>query len=79
MDGTLLDMTSSLSRVARIYTESFQGAVVLLDRGLRLQDMAVRNAARSVASDRVAARLRADAAASLAAAAERPELSVVGA
>jgi hypothetical protein len=58
---------------------SLQGAVVLFDRGFRLHDVALRNAAQSVAADRVTARLRADAATTLAEAAARPELTVVGA
>jgi hypothetical protein len=72
-------MTSSLDRFARLTTVSLQGAVVLFDRGLGLHDVALRNAARAVASDRVAARLREVAAASLAEAAARPDLTVVGA
>jgi hypothetical protein len=73
-------MTSSLARVSRFSVDSLQGAVVLLDRGLRLHDAALRNAARAVASDRVAARLRADAAASLATAQpDLHELTLVGA
>jgi hypothetical protein len=76
-------MTSSLNRTVRFGVDSLRGAVVILDRGLRLQDVAVRNAARAVAAERVAARLRAEAAAALPATlpatAERPELSLVGA
>jgi len=76
-------MTSTLTGAVRYGVDSLRGAVIILDRGLRLQDVAVRNAARAVAAERVAARLRAEAAAalpaSLPATAERPELSVVGA
>jgi hypothetical protein len=72
-------MTSSLARVARLSTVSLQRAVVLFDKGFRLQDVAVRNAAHAVAADRVSARLRAAAEASLAEAAARAELTVVGA
>jgi hypothetical protein len=80
-------MTSSLLRVVRLSAVPLQSTVMLLDRRMGLQDIALRNAARAVASDRVAARLRADAAASLAAsvapampAVPRPsrELTLVG-
>ena len=72
-------MTSSVSLVTRVGLGSVQAAVALLDRGLRLQDIAVRNAARAVASDRVAARLRAEALASLSEALPARGLSLVGA
>jgi hypothetical protein len=72
-------MTSSLNLVARLGTGPLQGAAALIDRGFRLHNIAVRNAARAVASDRVAARLRAEAHASLADAVPTRELSLVGA
>jgi hypothetical protein len=72
-------MTPSFDRLARLSVTSLQGAVVLVDRGFRLHDVAVRNAARAVAADRVSARLREIAANSIAEAATRPELSVVSA
>jgi hypothetical protein len=66
-------MTSSISLMQRV--------VVVVDRGLRLQDAAVRNAAKAVAADRVAALVRADAAAVVAAqpAVQGRELALVGA
>jgi hypothetical protein len=66
-------MTSSISLMQRF--------VVVVDRGLRLQDAAVRNAAKAVAADRVAALVRADAAAVVAAqpAVQARELTLVGA
>lgn len=66
-------MTSSISLMQRF--------VVVVDRGLRLQDVAVRNAAKAVAADRVAALVRADAAAVVTAhtVAQPRELTLVGA
>jgi hypothetical protein len=74
-------MAASLSFMARLSADSLHGVAGVLDRGLRLQHVAVRNAARAVAADRVAAILRADAAAALAASESAParELSLVGA
>jgi hypothetical protein len=74
-------MTASLGTALRFGTRSAQRTLVMLDRGLRLQHVAVRNAAAAVASDRVSARLRADAAAVMAAAqpARANELTFVGA
>jgi hypothetical protein len=72
-------MTASLRVVVRLGAQSVQGTLVALDRGLNLQHTAVRNAARAVASDRVAALMRADAAAVVAAQSAVRELSLVGA
>jgi hypothetical protein len=72
-------MTPSLRTVTRLGSQSVQGTLVMLDRGLGLQHTALRNAARSVASDRVAAIMRADAAAAVAAQSRVRELSLVGA
>jgi hypothetical protein len=74
-------MTASLGTVLRLGTRSAQQTLVVLDRGLRLQHTAVRNAASAVVSDRVSARLRADAAAVLAAetSTRANELTLVGA
>jgi hypothetical protein len=67
-------MTSSLDLLQRL--------VSVVDRGLRLQDVAVRNAAKAVAADRVSALVRADAAAVVAGAAQPApqgrELTLVG-
>jgi hypothetical protein len=71
-----------MTQIARLGAGSLARAVVLIDRGLRLHEVAVRNAARAVASDRVAARSRADAAAAVLANAELAgprELVLVGA
>lgn len=51
----------------RMASRSLQQLIVVVDHRLRLQDLAVRNAARAVAADQVAALLRADAAAAFAA------------
>jgi hypothetical protein len=74
-------MTSSISLAGRIGAGSLQRVVSVVDRGLRLQDVAVRNAAKAVAADRVAALVRADAAAVVAAqsAPQERELTLVGA
>jgi hypothetical protein len=73
--------TASFGTALRAGRRSAQRTVVRLDRGLRLQQVALRNAASAVASDRVSARLRADAAAAIAA--QEPvranELTLVGA
>jgi hypothetical protein len=66
-------MTSFLHRI-----------VLIVDRSLGLNNVAVSNAARAVSADRVAARLRFDAAMALAAQpwperSDAPELTLVGA
>jgi hypothetical protein len=58
-------MTLSISQLTRVGTGSLHGAVAVIDRGLGLQSTALRNAARAVAADRAAARLRADVEATL--------------
>jgi hypothetical protein len=60
-------MASSFGSLPSFGITSIQRAVVVLDRGLGLNHTALRNAARAVASDRVAARMRADAVAAPAA------------
>jgi hypothetical protein len=60
-------MTSSIWSLPGFGRASVQRAVVVLDRGLGLNQAAVRNASRAVAADRVAAIMRADAAAVIAA------------
>ncbi|MBV9870501.1 MAG: hypothetical protein JO214_07750 [Frankiaceae bacterium] len=75
-------MTSSFGSLSSLGLISLQRAVVVIDRGFALNHNALRNAARAVASDRVAARLRADAAAVMAAqpaVERRVDLSLVGA
>jgi hypothetical protein len=58
-------MAGSLAILTRLGDDSLHGVAAVIDRGLRLNNGAVRNAARAVTQDRVNARARAEATAAL--------------
>jgi hypothetical protein len=58
-------MAASLTFLNRLGDDSLHGVALAVDRSLRLSNGAVRNAARSVTSDRANARARAEAAMAL--------------